>query len=142
MSPAGVFDKGITVRDEGNIIGGNAGIGSITQLNFVGPGVVATGVVTEGLGIATITVNSAGIIQEPVDSTPRYIGFTSVRAPGIFTSFDIAPNALVYIPSTSSIGIGPTQPTYPVEIGVSTVRINSDIEIVMEMLDLLVKINF
>lgn len=36
--PPGQIELGITVRDEGNIIGGNAGIGSITQLNFVGPG--------------------------------------------------------------------------------------------------------
>lgn len=46
--PAGVVDKGITVRDEGTIVGT---ANSITQLNFVGPGVFVTAQSTAGLGI-------------------------------------------------------------------------------------------
>ena len=110
--PPGQIELGITVRDEGQIIGGNAGIGSITQLNFVGSGVSVTGIITNGLGIATITIDALSVILEPTDSIPRYIGFTSIRGGGICTSTDIAPelfplhNTLVFSASTTnSLGL-------------------------------------
>ena len=122
--PPSILSSGITVRDEGVIVGV---ANSISQLNFVGPGVVATGYVDAGIGIATITINAANYVQEPVDSTPRYIGFTTQKAGGIATTYDIAPNTLVFIPSTQNLGIGSTQPNYGIDIGVTTTRIAGDI---------------
>ena len=59
--PPGQIELGITVRDEGEIIGGLAGIGSITQLNFVGRGVSVTGVVEPGIDRKSTRLNSSHI---------------------------------------------------------------------------------
>ena len=122
--PAGIVDKGITVRDEGTIVGT---ANSITQLNFVGPGVQVTGYSTEGLGIATVSITAANFVSEPTDAQTRYIGFTTQRAGGVLTSFDLAPSSLVFIPSTQRLGIGSTTPNYGVDVGVTTIRISGDI---------------
>ena len=62
--PPGVIDRGITVRDEGDIVGL---AGSITQLNFVGSGVTVTPIDTSGdfVGVATITITASISADEP-----------------------------------------------------------------------------
>jgi hypothetical protein len=56
--PPGVLELGISVFDEGNLVGV---AGSITKLNFIGPGVSVGATVIPGLGIATITISPASI---------------------------------------------------------------------------------
>ena len=94
--PPAVFSQGITVRDEGNIVGV---ANSITQLNFVGRGVVATAEVSNGLGIATITVLDIPVLS-PSDDQIRYIGFTSSSSGGVLDKFEISPTTLVFNPSS------------------------------------------
>ena len=122
--PPGVLELGISVFDEGNLVGV---AGSITKLNFIGPGVSVGATVIPGLGIATITITPAAYVLEPTDSIPRYIGFTSIRSGGISSAVEIAPTSLVFIPSTQRIGIGSTQPRYGADVGVTTIRISGDI---------------
>ena len=122
--PPGVLDRGITVRDEGTVVGL---AGSITQLNFVGAGVTVVPVVPGGAGIATVIITASIQANEPADSNAYYIGFTSQRSPGVVTAFDIKPSALVFIPGTNRLGIGSTTPTVGVDIGVSTVRFAGDL---------------
>ena len=110
--PPAIFSQGITVRDEGNVVGV---ANSITQLNFVGPGVSVAGTVTSGIGIATITISNP-IVREPDDSEPRFIGFTSIRENGVLDYFDIDPTALVYYPNSQNLGIGITQPLYRLDL--------------------------
>ena len=91
--------SGITIREEGFVVGS---AGSIGQINFVGDVITAT---ASG-NISTITVNaSSGVSIANTDvNSLHYIGISSI-ASGTLETLGVSSSSLIYNPSTQRLGI-------------------------------------
>jgi hypothetical protein len=95
----------------------------ISGVSSVGSGITmyaATGIISAtkfiGDGTGLTGVNAFNVINQNLTASPVYPTFASnlgVSSVGIATT---APNALVYVPASGSIGIGSTQPAYKLDV--------------------------
>jgi hypothetical protein len=118
----GLIPGSITVYDEGIVVPNNAGVSSISQLNFVGAAVSAKGYLnpdgTPGIGV-TITIFSPGNNKEVLFNDNNEFGTSTKlifdKVTGLFTAGDritVGSGGTVITTTESGlVGIGVTNPT-------------------------------
>ena len=123
----GLIPGAITVYDEGVIVPTNAGVSSITQVNFVGAAISAKGYVyadgSPGIGV-TITVFSPGNNQQLLFNNNNEFGTSSLLTFDNVTGILTAGKALnvgiggtvITATSIGLVGIGTTNPTQELDI--------------------------
>ena len=123
----GLIPGAITVYDEGVIIPTNAGVSSITQVNFVGAAISAKGYLyadgSPGIGV-TITVFAPGNNQQLLFNNNNEFGTSSLLTFDNVTGILTAGKALnvgiggtvITATSLGLVGIGTTNPTQEIDI--------------------------
>ena len=123
----GLIPGAITVFDEGIIVPTNAGVSSITQVNFVGAAISAKGYVyadgSPGIGV-TITVFAPGNNQQLLFNNNNEFGTSSLLTFDNVTGILTAGKALnvgiggtvITATSLGLVGIGTTNPTQELDI--------------------------
>ena len=123
----GLIPGAITVFDEGVIVPTNAGVSSITQVNFVGAAISAKGYVyadgSPGIGV-TITVFAPGNNQQLLFNNNNEFGTSSLLTFDNVTGILTAGKALnvgiggtvITATSLGLVGIGTTNPTQELDV--------------------------